>query len=146
MMYPLVFANRFNIPPAAKNVGGTWLVDCPYDDYALDKNPVLDYQASEKQQREFGGRGGRKPVRLPAMLSLAELDRLTAEVMAGEGFNRVRDAALILLALATGLRTEELTALLIHKVSLAEASLSVIGKGNKERAVWMDCALCEIAW
>ncbi len=40
--------------------------------------------------------------------------------MAGESFNKLRDAALILLDLATGLRTEELNTLLKHKFYLNE--------------------------
>jgi len=111
----------------------------------LDKNPVLDYKESEKHQREFGGRGGRPPLRLPPVLSMQEIDRLTAEIMAKEGFNRIRDAALILLALATGLRTEELTKLLEHHIFIVEEHLKVIGKGNKERVVRIDRTLCETA-
>ncbi len=50
-----------------------------------------------------------------------------------------------MLDLATGLRTEELTALLKHKVYHNEGSLKIIGKGNKERVVWINRALCETA-
>lgn len=108
-------------------------------------NPVLEYKETEKKQHEFGGRGGRKPIRLPPVLSLEELDRLTVEIIAGESFNKLRDAPLILLELATGLRTEELTTLLKHKFYLNEEILKIIGKGNKERVVRTDKAMCEIA-
>lgn len=129
------------IKEAALNLFFYWAQENSY----TDTNPVLEYKETEKKQREFGGRGGRKPVRLPPVLSLEELDRLTAEVMAGESFNKLRDAALIMLDLATGLRTEELTDLLKHKVYLDEESLRIIGKGNKERVVWINRELCETA-
>lgn len=77
----------------------------------VSHNPLLDYKAAEKSQREFGGRGGRKPIRLPPVLSTLEFDRLIAEAGAGEGFNPMRDAALITLCLASGLRSEEMTVL-----------------------------------
>lgn len=107
-------------------------------------NPILEYKASEKSQREFGGRGGRKPMRLPPVLSTLEFDRLIAEAVAGEGFNPIRDAALITLCLASGLRSEEMTVLRASQVYIEEDYLRVVGKGNKERIVWVDKRLCAI--
>lgn len=129
------------IKEAALNIFFHWA----YENHYTDSNPIIEYKETEKKQRVWGGRGGRKPIRLPPVLSLEELDRLIAEVMAGESFNKLRDSALIMLDLATGLRTEELTDLLKHQIYFNEDSLRIVGKGNKERVVWINRALCETA-
>ncbi len=60
----------------------------------------------------------------------------------------VRDAALIAIAYSCGLRRAELTALSLEDIDLAAMSLRVVGKGNKERIVYVghDAALYLRAW
>jgi site-specific recombinase XerD len=50
-------------------------------------------------------------VRLPQLLSLSELERLNDVIMPGDNFQQIRDAFLITLILATGIRAEEATRL-----------------------------------
>ncbi len=60
----------------------------------------------------------------------------------------VRDAALIAIAYSCGLRRAELTSLSLESVDLTAMSLRVVGKGNKERIVYVghDAALYVRAW
>jgi integrase/recombinase XerC len=135
--------NSMNIRTAALNLFFAWAVDKAH----LEVNPMLAYQATEKERKQFGGRGGRKPVRLPAVLSLSELERLNDCIMPGENFNQVRDAFLITLILATGIRTEEVTRLSIEQFHFAQKYFKVLGKGNKERLVrFHDTSLCETTY
>ncbi|MDF2866620.1 MAG: integrase family protein [Gammaproteobacteria bacterium] len=135
--------NSMNIRTAALNLFFAWAMDNAY----TQDNPLLDYQATEKERKQFGGRGGRKPVRLPSVLSLAELDRLSDCIMPGENFNQVRDAFLITLILATGIRTEEITRLKVEQFHFEQKYFIVLGKGNKERLVkFHSTSLCETTY
>lgn len=135
--------NSMNIRTAALNLFFAWAMD----NTLIETNPLLDYQAAEKERKQFGGRGGRKPVRLPSVLSLAELERLNDCIMPGTSFNQVRDAFLITLILATGIRTEEITRLKVEQFHFKQKYCLVLGKGNKERLVkFQDTALCETTY
>ena len=83
-----------------------------------------------------GVRSPRRPGRLPRVLSVDEAASLvTAPTRAGrhdEALTR-RDAAMLELLYATGMRISELAALTPGRVDLAARRLRVIGKGNKER-------------
>lgn len=75
-----------------------------------------------------------RPVRLPKVLTvkqcLALLDAPDATTPEG-----LRDAAMLTLLYATGLRVSELVGLRLHNVDAEGGSLRVRGKGNKERVV-----------
>jgi len=75
-----------------------------------------------------------RAVRLPKVLTVAQclalLDAPDATTPAG-----LRDAAMLTLLYATGLRVSELVGLRLHNVDLEGGSLRVRGKGNKERIV-----------
>jgi site-specific recombinase XerD len=83
-----------------------------------------------------GVRAPRRPARLPRVLSVAEAERLVtapgAAVSRDEALVR-RDAAMLELLYATGMRISELAGLTIDRVDLAGGRLRVIGKGRKER-------------
>lgn len=83
-----------------------------------------------------GVRAPRRPSRLPKVLSMEEAEALvTAPRRFGsrdESLAR-RDAALLELLYATGMRISELAALTLDRVDLPRKRLRVIGKGNKER-------------
>jgi site-specific recombinase XerD len=135
--------NSMNIRTAALNLFFAWAVDNAH----LQDNPMLAYQATEKERKQFGGRGGRKPVRLPAVLSLTELERLNDCIMPGDSFNQLRDAFLITLILSTGIRTEEVTRLKVEQFHFRQKYFKVLGKGNKERLVrFHDTSLCETTY
>ena len=82
-------------------------------------------------------RGGSKKKKLPKTLSLEEVDRLL-DVAMHSGKNeaeRLRDACLMQLLYATGMRVSELMALPVAATRGNPAMILVKGKGSKERLV-----------
>ncbi len=76
-----------------------------------------------------------KPARrLPKVLSVEECRRLL-EMPDRSKPEGLRDAAMIALLYASGLRVSELVALRMHELSLTEGLVRTIGKGSKERIV-----------
>ena len=83
-----------------------------------------------------GVRAPRRPSRLPRVLTVDEAAQLVTAPRAGEPRNEAlarRDAALLELLYATGMRISELAGLTLDRVDLRQRRLRVIGKGNKER-------------
>jgi len=76
----------------------------------------------------------RRERRLPHALPVADVERLLAQPQ-GEDPLRLRDRALLELAYASGLRVSELCGLDRSRLDLAERSVSVAGKGGRERTV-----------
>ncbi len=80
----------------------------------------------------------RQPRRLPAVLSIAETERLL-ETAAHDGPGKLesalalRDVAIIETAYAAGLRIGELASLTIGSVELTRGEVRVTGKGRKQR-------------
>ena len=66
-----------------------------------------------------------------------EIRALLAACAARPGPLGIRDAAMIALLQSTGLRRDEVAAALIERYDPAERALRVIGKGNKERTVYL---------
>ncbi|MBW3613595.1 MAG: tyrosine recombinase XerC [Chloroflexi bacterium] len=83
-----------------------------------------------------GVRAPRRPSRLPRVLSVDEAAALVTAPQRGapsdEALGR-RDAALLELLYATGMRISELAGLTLDRVDLRRHQLRVRGKGNKER-------------
>ena len=92
-----------------------------------------------------GVRSPRKPGRLPRVLSVEDAARLVEAPAHGvaptrrgvnaqlaDGLAR-RDAALLELLYATGMRISEAASLTVDRVDLARRRLRVVGKGSKER-------------
>jgi len=89
-----------------------------------------------------GVRAPRRPRRLPRVLSVDEATRLV-EAPTRRGADRGhpeltdalrrRDAAILELLYATGMRISELAGLVLANVDLARRRLRVLGKGRKER-------------
>ena len=71
--------------------------------------------------------------RLPRSLGPDEVGQLLSA--AADTALAQRDGAMIELAYATGLRVSELVSLRVSQVNLEAGYLTVVGKGNKERAV-----------
>ncbi|HEX7173317.1 MAG TPA: tyrosine recombinase XerC [Candidatus Limnocylindria bacterium] len=83
-----------------------------------------------------GVRAPRRPSRLPRVLSVEEAERLVTAPTRGTVRNEalaMRDAAMLELLYATGMRISELADLTLDRVDLARRRLRVIGKGMKER-------------
>ena len=72
--------------------------------------------------------------RLPKVLSVEECLRLL-EMPDRSTPEGLRDAAMIALLYASGLRVSELVALRMHELSLTEGLVRTLGKGSKERIV-----------
>ena len=85
-----------------------------------------------------GVRAPRRPSRLPRVLSVDEARELVTApgrlASRDEALAR-RDAAMLELLYATGMRISELAGLTIDRVDLTRRRLRVVGKGNKEREV-----------
>jgi integrase/recombinase XerC len=83
-----------------------------------------------------GVRAPRRPSRLPRVLSVDEAAHLVTAPNRGtvrdEALAR-RDAAMLELLYATGMRISELAGLTLDRLDLARRRLRVIGKGRKER-------------
>src|SRR6056297_934881 len=75
---------------------------------------------------------GRK---LPQVLSGTEVDKLLA--LPDDSFNGSRDRALLELLYSTGCRVAEVSAMDISDVQRGRKSIRVLGKGNKERYVYV---------
>ena len=83
-----------------------------------------------------GVRAPRRPSRLPRVLSVDEAASLVTAPTRGAPRNEAlarRDAAMLELLYATGMRISELAGLTLDRLDLAHQRLRVIGKGNKER-------------
>ena len=83
-----------------------------------------------------GVRAPRRPSRLPRVLSVAEAAALVTAPRRAEPRDAAlarRDAALLELLYATGMRISELAGLTLDRVDLRRRQLRVLGKGNKER-------------
>lgn len=76
----------------------------------------------------------RQPLRVPATLSEAQVERLLAAPDVGTPLG-LRDRAMLELLYASGLRVSELVGLKVVHLGLQEHVLRVLGKGNKERLV-----------
>lgn len=77
--------------------------------------------------------------RLPKYLSLEESKKLL-NVTNEESRNKKRDYAMITLFLNCGMRLSELVGINIKNIDFSECRLTVIGKGNKERLIYLNKA------
>lgn len=92
----------------------------------LDQNPCQDLESPKQMKR------------LPKFLNLDESQALLSEVQQGEGQFKERDHCILTLFLNCGLRLSELSSLRLD--DLREDTLRVVGKGNKERTVYLNGA------
>ena len=76
------------------------------------------------------------PQRLPKDLSEAQVERLLQAPLIDQPLE-LRDKAMLEVLYATGLRVSELVGLTMSDISLRQGVVRVIGKGNKERIVYM---------
>ena len=84
--------------------------------------------------------------RLPKYLNLEQSEKLLEVSYVhnldknGNHDNSIRNHAIITLFLNCGIRLSELTSINIKNIDFSENKLTVIGKGNKERAVYLNRA------
>jgi len=97
--------------------------------YLFSKANLLDYNpAAELESPKI-------MKRLPRYLNIEESKRLLESIT---GDNRERDYAIITLFLNCGLRLSELVGININKIK--GDTLTIVGKGNKERTIYLNAA------
>ena len=98
----------------------------------IEDNPAINIESPKKKQT------------LPKFLSMEESVMLLDAVRGDtESKSRVRDFAIITLFLNCGMRVSELVGIDINDVDRQLRSLTVTGKGNKERIVYLNSACRE---
>lgn len=78
--------------------------------------------------------------RMPQYLTLEDSQKLLAITSSEENRNKERDYAMITLFLNCGMRLSELVDIDIKDIHFDECSMTVIGKGNKERTIYLNKA------
>ena len=78
--------------------------------------------------------------RLPKYLNLEESKKLLEVTANEDNRNSQRDYAIITLFLNCGMRLSELVGINIQDIDFEESKLNVIGKGNKERTIYLNKA------
>lgn len=98
------------------------------DKFHLEKNPALNLKTPKKDKR------------LPRYLTLEDSKKLL-EVAADENNrNSERDFAITTLFLNCGMRLSELVSINIQDINFEDCKMNVIGKGNKERTIYLNKA------
>lgn len=96
--------------------------------FLLDHNPALNLKTPKKDKR------------LPKYLSLDDSKKLLDVTYNEDNRNFQRDYAIITLFLNCGMRLSELVGINITDIDFDECKLNVIGKGNKERTIYLNKA------
>ena len=93
----------------------------------IEKNPAQNLETPKIENR------------MPKYLTLDDSKKLLT-VTSDEERNKERDYAIITLFLNCGLRLSELVGININDISFDDAKMTVIGKGNKERTIYLNKA------
>lgn len=94
----------------------------------IENNPAQNIETPKKEKR------------MPKYLSLDDSKKLLDVTMDENDENKERDYAIITLFLNCGLRLSELVGINIQDINFEECKLTVIGKGNKERTIYLNKA------
>lgn len=94
----------------------------------LEINPAQNIETPKKEKR------------MPKYLSLEDSKKLLSVAMDENDENKERDYAIITIFLNCGLRLSELIGINIKDIDFSEYKLNVIGKGNKERTIYLNKA------
>lgn len=100
--------------------------------FLLKQNPALNLKTPKKEKR------------LPKYLSLDDSRKLLDVASDEDNRNYKRDFAITTLFLNCGMRLSELVSININDIDFDECKLNVIGKGNKERTIYLNKA-CMLA-
>lgn len=98
----------------------------------IDKNPAQDLETPKLGRR------------IPKYLSLEESQKLLKVTQNEESRNNLRDYAIITLFLNCGMRLSELVNINITDIDFSESKMTVIGKGNKERTIYLNKACMKV--
>lgn len=94
----------------------------------LDVNPAQNLETPKLDKR------------IPKHLTLDESKKLLNVASNEDNRNKERDFAIITLFLNCGMRLSELVTINIRDISFTDNKLNVIGKGNKERTIYLNKA------
>ena len=94
----------------------------------IDNNPALNLETPKIGKR------------MPRYLSLEESKKLLDVSINEDDRNKERNFAIITLFLNCGMRLSELVGINIKDIDFSECRMSVIGKGNKERTIYLNKA------
>lgn len=94
----------------------------------IDKNPAQNLETPKQDKR------------IPKYLSLDDSKKLLEAATNIDDRNKERDFAIITLFLNCGMRLSELVGINFKDINFNDCKLSVIGKGNKERTIYLNKA------
>ena len=94
----------------------------------IDNNPAQNLETPKLDKR------------LPKYLSLDDSKKLLDVTANDDNRNNIRDYAIITLFLNCGMRLSELVGINIQDINFSDCKMNVIGKGNKERTIYLNKA------
>ena len=94
----------------------------------LEKNPAQNLETPKIEKR------------MPRYLTLDDSKKLLETAMNDSDRNKERDFAIITLFLNCGMRLSELVGINIKDINFTDTKMNVIGKGNKERTIYLNKA------
>lgn len=94
----------------------------------IEKNPAQNLETPKLDKR------------IPKYLTLDDSKKLLETVNDMDDRNKERDYAIITLFLNCGMRLSELVGINIKDINFNDQKLNVIGKGNKERTIYLNSA------
>lgn len=94
----------------------------------IEKNPAQNLETPKLDKR------------IPKYLTLDDSKKLLEAVNDMDDCNKERDYAIITLFLNCGMRLSELVGINIKDINFNDQKLNVIGKGNKERTIYLNSA------
>lgn len=99
----------------------------------IDVNPAKNMEPATVEKRQ------------PKYLDLNESKQLLAYAITSDTRNKIRDYTIVCVFLNCGLRLSELVGINLTdlKIDDSEQTLRVTGKGNKQRIIYLNAAVCE---
>ena len=94
----------------------------------IDVNPAQNLETPKKEKR------------IPKYLTLEDSEKLLDVASSEDNRNKERDYSIITLFLNCGMRLSELVGINIKDISFDDCKMNVIGKGNKERTIYLNKA------
>ena len=130
--YLFYLANNFNSKPATRARKASAIR--VFFNYLCNKQGLIkDNPALNLETPKIGKR-------MPKYLSLEDSKKLLNVAINEDDRNKERDFAIITLFLNCGMRLSELVGINIKDIEFSECKLNVIGKGNKERTIYLNKA------
>lgn len=102
--------------------------------YLTSKAKIIDVNPAQDLETPKLGK------RMPRYLSLEESKKLLNVSQDDTDRNSIRDHVIITLFLNCGMRLSELVGINISNIDFSESRMTVIGKGNKERTIYLNKA------